>query len=196
MRFDTFCRRRRLALAAGALAAAWAARAAAEPATYVIDPDRSQVHFELLHFKTSTLRGRFGAPQGSVVLDRDAHSAAAQVRVATAGVSTGLPAFDERIRRADLLAADAHPEAYFVATRSRWEGDTPVELRGEFTLRGVSQPLSLRATRFGCRSDDAGEVCGGDFEGEILRSAFGADFGLPLVGDSVRLLVRVEGRRR
>jgi polyisoprenoid-binding protein YceI len=39
------------------------------------------------------------------------------------------------------------------------------------------------------------EVCGGDFEGEVSRSEYGATFGLPLVGDRVRLLVQVEGRR-
>ena len=38
--------------------------------------------------------------------------------------------------------------------------------------------------------------CGGDFEGELLRSAFGASFGVPLVADRVRLRVQVEGVRR
>ena len=38
--------------------------------------------------------------------------------------------------------------------------------------------------------------CGGDFEGEILRSEFGAAFGRPLIGDRVRLVVQAEGRRR
>ena len=36
---------------------------------------------------------------------------------------------------------------------------------------------------------------GGDFEGEVLRSEHGASFGLPLIGNRVRLLVQVEGRR-
>jgi polyisoprenoid-binding protein YceI len=56
--------------------------------------------------------------------------------------------------------------------------------------------LSFKAIRFGCRLDDKpGEICGGDFEGEIKRSEFGATFGLPLIGDRVRLVVQVEGRR-
>jgi polyisoprenoid-binding protein YceI len=38
-------------------------------------------------------------------------------------------------------------------------------------------------------------VCGGDFEGELLRSDFGATFGLPLIANRVRLQVQVEGRR-
>jgi len=111
-------------------------------------------------------------------------------------VDTGLPVFNARLREADLLASAEYPEAFFVARNFRFEGQILAEVRGEFTLRGVSQPLSLFARRFACRSDDGGEVCGGDFEGELLRSEFGATYGLPFVADRVRLVVQVEGRRR
>jgi polyisoprenoid-binding protein YceI len=40
------------------------------------------------------------------------------------------------------------------------------------------------------------QVCGGDFEAEFDRSDFGITFGLPLVGNQVRLQISVEGRRR
>jgi len=36
---------------------------------------------------------------------------------------------------------------------------------------------------------------GSDFEGETLRSEFGATFGLPLVADGVQVVVQVGGRR-
>ena len=51
---------------------ALAASAAAQPALYRLDPEHSFVHFEVLHFGTSTLRGRFGVSQGEVELDRSA----------------------------------------------------------------------------------------------------------------------------
>jgi len=78
----------------------------------------------------------------------------------------------------------------------RFDGDDVAEVRGEFTVRGINQPLSLYARQFGCRQDGQTDVCGGDFEGELLRSSFGATFGLPLVSDRVRLEVQVEGRRQ
>ena len=91
-----------------------------------------------------------------------------------------------------------HPEAFFVASRFRFDHGMLAEVRGEFTLRGVSQPLSLQALRFACRTDvDRGvERCGGDFESHLLRSEFGATFGLPLVADRVRLLIQVEATRQ
>ncbi len=184
-----------------ALASALTLPAAAEPQTYRLDPTHSFVHFELLHFGTSTIRGRFAAIEGAVVIDPKAQRGEISLRVPTAKVSTGVPIFDARIRQPDLLASAEYPEAYFVATRFSFEADSVNEVRGEFTLRGISLPLSLRALRYSCRPDTdtatgiTTEVCGGDFEGEFKRSDFGATFGLPFVADRVRLQVQVEGRR-
>ena len=175
-------------------------QAAAQPVAYALVPEQSFVTFEVLHFGTSTIRGRFGPLQGEVLLDRRAGTGEVSLRLATADVNTGVGVFNARLRQADLLSAEAFPEAYFVARNVRYAGDAVAEVRGEFTWRGVNQPLSLRALRFGCRTDTQAsapdEICGGDFEGELLRSDFGATFGLPFVADRVRLVVQVEGRRR
>lgn len=182
---------------AGALAAA-ALNTHAEPALYHIDPLHSFVHFELRHFDTSTLRGRFGPIDGHVEMDRDAGTGAVGVRIRTAGVDTGVPALDERLREADLLASALHPEAYYVSTRFVFDAGRLVALRGEFTLRGISQPLELHALRFGCRLRPGlqREVCGGDFEGELRRSDFGLSYGMPFVANRVRVLVQIEAIRR
>ena len=198
--------------------------AAAEPQRFRLDPQRSFVHFEVLHFGTSTIHGRFGPVTGEVTLDRAKLQGEVGLRIATASVSTGFKFFDSRLRQADLLASEEHPEAFFVARHFRY-GSAPgepelAEVRGEFTFRGVSLPLSLHALRFGCRPAGATrpgaaapaavvgasasaallapnprEVCGGDFEAELRRADFGATFGLPLVGDRVRLRIQVEGER-
>jgi polyisoprenoid-binding protein YceI len=170
--------------------------AAAQPATYRLIPERSFVHFEVLHFGTSTIRGRLGPLQGAVRLDPEAGSGEVGLSIPTATVSTGLSVFDARLREDDLLASTPYPLAYFVARQFRFEGRRLVEVRGEFTWHGLSQPLSLKARVFGCRIDaDATEVCGGDFEAEILRSEFGITYLLPFIGDRVRLHIQVEGRR-
>jgi polyisoprenoid-binding protein YceI len=173
--------------------------ASAQSVSYTLDPSHSNVTFEVQHFGTSTTRGRFNQVGGQVVLDRSAKKGEVSLRINTASVDTGIGVFNARLRQADLLASTAYPEAYFVATQFRFDGDRVAEVRGEFTLRGIGQPLSLRALRFACYAppDDASaEVCGGDFEGEVKRSDFGATFGLPLVGDRIRLLVQVEARRQ
>lgn len=186
--------RRRLSFAAalGALIAGHAA--IATPVVFTLEPEHSFVQFEVLHFGTSTARGRFGPITGQVTLDREAHSGSARIEIDTAGVSTGLRVFDARIRRSDLLASTDFPRAIFSAENFRFEGDHLAELSGTLTLRGVSHPLVLRTLRFGCEMRAEREVCGGDFEGELLRSDFGIDYLIPFVADRVRLQVQVQGR--
>lgn len=183
---------RRLAAALCCLAGA----ASAEPVTYVFDPDHTFVHFEVRHFGTSTLRGRFGPLRGAVTLDRASGRGELGLRVATAGVDTGLRVLDARLRQPDMLASETFPEAFFVARQFRFDGERVAELRGEFTLRGIGQGLTLKALHYACRQDGEAEVCGGDFEGRFKRSDFGISFGLPLVADEVRLRVQVEGVRQ
>ena len=101
------------------------------------------------------------------------------------------------MRGGSFLSSTEFPQAYFVASRLMFDGQRLVEARGEFTLRGVSRPLTLKATNFECRVDagQSREICGGDFEAEIQRSDYGITFGLPFVGDKVRLIVQVEASR-
>ncbi len=186
-----------------AIAASWlaAAPAFAAPALYDLDPAHSFVHFEVSHFGASTLRGRLGPVAGTVELDREGGSGEVGLRIATANVDMGVPVFNARMREADLLAVQEFPEAFFVATARGFRFDERgalAEVRGEFTWRGVSQPLSLLARFFACREDAArrAEVCGGEFEAELRRSDFGANFGLPFIGNRVRLRIQVEGVRR
>jgi len=129
--------------------------AVAQPVLYRLDPQHTFVHFEVMHFGTSTSRGRLGPIEGVVMLDRTRRAGELSLRIATGTVSTGIGFFDARLREADLLSTAAFPEAYFVATRLRFEGGQPAEVRGEFTFRGVSQPLSLFARRFACRLEQA-----------------------------------------
>ena len=171
------------------------AQSVAGPVTYQLDPNHTFVTFEVLHFGTSTLRGRIGPVDGEVTIDRAAKTGDLRLRIPVTTVSTGTRLLDARLKEPDLLATTEYPEAYFVATRFQFDADGGVkEARGEFTLRGVGEPLSLVARSFACRHDETlgRDVCGGDFEADLKRSRFGATLGLPFVGDDVHLVVQVE----
>ena len=120
------------------------------------------------------------------------------MEIDTAQVSTGVAVLDARLKEGDMLSVQSHPRAYLVAERVEFdEAGRVTALRGEFTLRGVSLPLTLTALRFNCYTSPLfrREVCGGDFEGRFNRSTVGITHSLPLVSDSVRLLVQVEAVR-
>ena len=167
----------------------------AEPVRYRFDPTHTFAHFELSHFGTSTIRGRLGPLNGEVEIDRNARRGRVQVEIDTSLASTGVAGLDARLREPDLLSVQAHPKAYLVAERIEFDDAGRVKaLRGEFTLRGVSLPLTLTAVRFNCYTSPLfrREVCGGDFEGQFSRGAVGITHSLPFVSDTVRLLVQVE----
>lgn len=165
------------------------------PVTYQLDPNHTFATFEVLHFGTSTLRGRIGPIPGEVTVDRTARTGDLRLRIPVASVNTGMRVLDARLKAPDLLATADYPEAYFVASRFVFDAAGGVqEVRGEFTLRGVSEPLSLVARSFACRHDPTlrRDVCGGDFDASLKRSRFGATLGEPFVSDDVHLVIQVE----
>ena len=137
------CNARSVVLALAVSSAVSAAHAA--PQEFTIDPANTHVHWELKHFGTSTSRGRFDAVSGSVTLDREAHSGSASFTIATASISTGFAPFDGLLRGRYLLSTEGEPSAYFVSRRFGFDGDQLTSVSGDFTLRGVSQSLTLRA---------------------------------------------------
>jgi polyisoprenoid-binding protein YceI len=189
----------RLARLLPAAAVLAAAGASAEPVTYRIDPTHTFVTFEAVHRDTSTLRGRFERSEGTVVLDRQARTGRVEVRVDTGSLSTGVKPLDAKLMGKDYLDAGDMPPAGFIADRFVFEGDQLVSVTGTLTLLGVTQPLTLAATHFGCYTNPLlkREVCGGDFETTLVRSLWGMTRGLDTgVPDRIRLLVQVEAIRQ
>jgi polyisoprenoid-binding protein YceI len=184
-----------LALAGAATGAL--AQASAPPAaipSWAIDPTHTFVHWEVVHMGTSTIRGRFAKVSGSVQFDAKARQLDLSITIDTASVSSGVPILDVLLKGSAMLDTAANPQAFFVARNAKFDGDAPREIRGEFTLRGISQPLTLRALRWNCGLNPLFRrtVCGGDFEAEIVRSGFGITHSLPFVADTVRLVIQVE----
>jgi polyisoprenoid-binding protein YceI len=190
-----------LCLAAGAVTAQQAAPAgvaATDAPGYALDPTHTFVHWEVVHMGTSTIRGRFDRSTGNVQFDAKAQRLDVGISIDTDSVNSGVKVLDTLLRGDSMLASGANPQAYFTARGARFEGEVPREIRGEFTLRGISQPLTLKALRWNCGLNPLfrREVCGGDFEAQIDRSAFGITHSLPFVADRVRLLIQVEAIKR
>jgi polyisoprenoid-binding protein YceI len=179
---------------ASALAVA-AFGSAAEPATYSIDPTHTFVMFEVLHYETSTNRGRFDKKRGTIQVDRAARRGKVDITFDTAAVSTGTLVFDRQLQSRDFLNSVEFPTARFVSDEFVFDGDRVSALVGQFTLLGKTLPLTLKAIRFNCYESPQlkREICGGDFETTFQRSqwgmTWGLDFGFP---DTVHLLIQIE----
>ena len=183
---------------AAATAVLFISSAQATPATYAIDPTHTFVTFEALHFGTSTNRGRFDKKQGTVQIDRAAKTGKVELAIDTASINTGVGQFNQHLTGKDFFNTEQFPTATFVGDRFSFEGDKIVQVAGTLTMLGKSQPVVLKAGNFNCYTSPMlkREVCGGDFETTIRRSAYGMSYGLPGIPDDVRLLIQVEAVRQ
>jgi len=178
-----------------ALAASTLTLASAQAADYAIDPSHTFVTFEVGHFGTSTNRGRFDKKEGKVQFDRAARTGKVDITIDVASINTGTAAFDKHLRSADLLDTDKHPSARFVADSLVFEGDKVVSVPGQFTFMGKTLPLTLKATQFNCYQNPMlkREVCGGDFEAVLDRTAYGVNYGVDWgFPKQVKLVIQAE----
>jgi polyisoprenoid-binding protein YceI len=172
----------------------FASSASAESATYAVDPTHTFVTWEAKHFGVSTSRGRFDKKSGSITIDKAAKTGKAEIMIDMKSINTGVAPFDGHLRSDDFFAAEKFPEAKFVSTSFKFEGEKVTEVAGNLTLRGVTKPATLKATGFGCYDHPRlkREVCGGDFETTIVRSEYDMKYGLPGIPDNIRLVIQVE----
>lgn len=184
-----------LALATAAAAVLSTGAAHAEMATYAIDPSHTFATFEISHFGASVNRGRFDKKEGTVQFDRAGRSGKVDVRFDTGSINTGTPAFDKHLKSADMFNAGKYPTMRFVSDRFVFDEDKVFSVEGQLTLLGKTHPLTLKANQFNCYQSPMlkREVCGGDFEGTVDRTAFGMDYGVQYGFDkNVKVIVQIE----
>ncbi len=168
----------------------------AQTATYNVDPTHTFVTFEAKHFGVSTSRGRWDKKDGSISFDKSAKTGKAEINIDMTSINTGTGPFDGHLKSADFFDVANFPAAKFVGTGFKFEGDKVTEVAGELTMRGKTNPVTLKSSSFGCYINQriSREVCGGDFEATIQRSQWGVSFGVAnnMIPDLVKLLIQVE----
>jgi len=167
----------------------------AEPTTYAIDPTHTTVIYEIMHFNTSTNRGRFDKKEGTVQLDRAAKTGKVEVTFETGSVNSGVPALNTHLTGKDFFNSAEFPTAKFVGDKFTFEGDKVASVSGQLTMLGKTNPVTLKAVNFNCYQNPMlkREVCGGDFDTTITRSQWGVSYGLNYgFSDQIHLLIQVE----
>lgn len=182
---------RRTALAAMALVAG---SALAAPESYTIDPRHTFPSFEASHYGFSMQRGRFNKTGDSLRLDREAKTIAAEIIVDASSIDTGLEDLEVRLRKPDFFDVENYPAITFKASSGTFEGNNLKTLHGKLTMRGETRPVTLTVNRFVCgqRPGAKKPQCGADAVTSIKRSDFGMKYGLPILGDEVKILLQIE----
>ncbi|WP_319455877.1 MULTISPECIES: YceI family protein [unclassified Mycobacterium] len=169
--------------------------------TWAIDPVHSSIGFSVRHLMVSKVRGSFETFSGEIVV-ADGGTSSVRAEIAVDSLHTGNEQRDAHIKSADFFDVDKHPAATFASTGVTRDGDHYV-VDGEFTLKGVTKPISLGLEFNGVNPGMGhGEVAG--FEASVMlnRKDFGIDIDMPLetggtvVGDKVTITLSIEALKQ
>jgi polyisoprenoid-binding protein YceI len=169
--------------------------------TWAIDPVHSSIAFSVRHLVVSKVRGTFGSFSGAITIAEDGTpSVAAEIDVAS--ISTGNEQREEHLKSADFFDVEKFPTAAFRSTGVQAKGDSYV-LDGEFTLKGITKPISLALEFNGVNPGMGhGEVAGFEASVVLNRKDFGIDIDMPLetggavVGDKVTITLEIEALKQ
>ncbi len=177
-----------------AILAATVAAPALAAESYTVDPRHTFPSFEVNHLGFSTQRGRFNKTSGRIVLDRQAKSGSVDIVIEAASVDSGLDKLEEHMRGEDFFNVEKFPTLAFKSRAVKFSGDKPSAVEGDFTLLGVTRPVTLTITAFNCgvHPINKKDVCGADAMAVIKRSEFGMTKYVPGVSDEVKLFIQVE----
>ena len=154
--------------------------ALAAPATYNVDPNHTHPSFEADHFGgLSVWRGLFNKSSGTIVYDKDKASGTVDITVDAASVNFGVPKLDEHVKSAEMFDVAKYPTATYKGTLAKFKDGSPTEVDGQFTLHGVTKPLTLKINSFKCMMNPMikKEVCGADASATLNRSDYGVSYG-------------------
>lgn len=183
-----------------ALTLAIAIPSLAQAADYVIDTKgaHAAIQFRIKHLGYSWLSGRFNDFGGSFSYDEASPDASKiEVSIRTASIDSNHAERDKHLRSKDFLDVEKYPEARFVSTGYKENGDDTALLSGNLTLHGVTRPVQIMVTQIGHGPDPWGGYRRG-FQGttSLKLADFGIDYDLGPASREVELTLMVEGIRQ
>jgi len=173
---------------------------ATQTTTWAIDPTHTEVGFAVRHLMISTVRGRFGAVSGAVILDEtDPQSAQLDVTIDTASIDTRQEQRDAHLRSPDFFDVAQFPVMRFVSHRVEGDVAGDFSVTGDLTIRDVTREVTLDVTAEGRGMDPWGNMRAGfSAKAKISRGDFGLTWNQLLeaggvaVGDEVKLSIDIE----
>jgi polyisoprenoid-binding protein YceI len=169
--------------------------------TWAIDPVHSSIAFSVRHLLVSKVRGHFNTFSGAVVVGEDG-TPSVTAEIAIGSVDTHNEQRDAHLKAADFFDVEHFPTASFVSTAVRENGDSYL-LDGDFTLKGITKPVTLDLEFNGTNPGMGhGEVAGFTASVVLNRKDFGIDINMPLesggavVGDKVAITLEIEALKQ
>jgi len=172
------------------------------PATWIIDPNHSDISFRIRHF-VSKVRGTFTDWDGTITGDpADWSTGSVEVHIRTASVSTRNDRRDSDLRSPRFFAADSFPEIVFRSTKVEVTG-SELAITGDLTMRGVTKSVVLKGEYLGLApGKDGADKIGFEASVTINRQDYGVSYnrvvegGGTFLGDDVEISLEIEANKK
>jgi polyisoprenoid-binding protein YceI len=168
----------------------------AQSSSWTIDPNHTQVNFQIRHLGVSNVRGSMSGITGTVVWDaKDPSKSSVEATITTKTVSTNNEKRDADLRSPVFFDVEKYPTMTFKST-SVTNASGKLQVIGDLTLGGVTKSVMLDVD--GPTPPQKGQhdklVIGFSISGMLKRSDFnfGQKYGSPILGDEVRFTIDSE----
>jgi len=189
---------RRLAPTAALVASLLSSLGAAAADRYQVDPVHTFVLFRVQHLGLSYSYGRFTQVDGTFSVDEgDLAKSAVELTIRADSIATQDAKRDAHLNSPDFFNSKAFPVIRFVGKRFARGADGHLQVTGDLTLHGVIREITLPMDHVGEGKDPWGGYRSG-YEGRVSlkRTDYGMDFMVGPVGETVELILAVEGIRQ
>jgi len=156
----------------------------------------SRIGFIVSHFGLTFVHGHFREADVKLDINEDDPSESSiEVTIDARSMTTDFERRDDAVKGENYLETEQYPTIAFKSTRVEPRGDNRYALVGDFTLHGVTKPLTLDTTYAG----EAVDARGNTLRGLAARASIKkSDFGIrgsplePNVGENIELVIDVE----
>jgi len=163
-----------------------------------VDTNHAAADFAVKHLMISTVKGQFRKLEGSGETLPDGTLKSVEMTIDVASIDTNMPQRDDHLRSLDFFDVASHPKLTFRSTKIDQKGND-VSITGEMTIRGTTQPLTLKGEFTAPTKDPWGNLRAAlSVTGKISRKQWGLIWNQALeaggwaVGDEVKISVELE----
>ncbi len=179
-------------------AAAPKAAAPAAAATYAIDDVHSSAFFRVQHLGAGQFWGRINGVSGTFTSGNGAAEGTSfDITVDVNTVDTGEKKLDDHLRSPDFFNVKEFPTMTFKSSGVKGK-DGKLEVTGDFTMHGVTKPITAAVEFTGAKAGPMGDRAGYEAVFTIKRNDWGVSYGVDkgMVGNDVRIVVNLEGVKK
>ena len=113
--------------------------------TFVTDQAHTEIMFGWSHAGVSNQHGEFTNAVGTLEMGESMEDSTLNVEIDATSVSTGFGPLDKHLKSEDFFEVEKYPTISFESTSVKMIDDADMEVSGDMTIHGVTQPVVFNA---------------------------------------------------